>query len=276
MLSRTTDNIRTVPQNRRFRADEIVRHGGARSLIDFSMAWRLIVAAWCCCLATGCHDGPLYALKHVNPYFTMREWKRDRALGVTDHERRNELIKLTEVIGDMPAKEQAFWKGHLGRILRNDPSPEMRRLAVLAAGRIKDPAAIDLIERGLEDESLKVQMACCSALGQREEPRAVQLLAQTVGATTELDVKNSAIAALGNHRGRVPLESLRVVLNEQDPATLDLAMTSLRSVMGEDHGRDPKQWIAAIDNGDAPAGDVPGGGTEGDVRYADRDGTLRR
>lgn len=223
-------------------------------------------------LFTGCHDGPLYALKHTNPYFVLREWRRDRALGVTDQERRKELARLSEEIGDMPAKDQAFWKGHLGRIVNNDPSPEMRRLAMVAASRIDDASAIDLIESGLDDESLKVQMEACRSLGVRKEPRAAQLLASTVGTTTELDVKNSAIAALGSHKGTIPVESLRVVLDEQDPATLDLAMSSLKSVMGKDYGNDPKQWIAAID-ASAPVSTPDG---DSGIRFADREDETRR
>lgn len=229
-----------------------------------------------CVLAGGCHDGPLYALKTVNPYFALREWKRDRELGVTDHQRRLELESLAGQIGDMNAKDQAFWGGHLDRIMSNDPSPEMRRLTVMAASRMSDPVAMDLIEQGLDDENLKVQMEACRSLGKRPEPEAAQMLASTLGTTTELDVKNSAIEALGNHKGSIPTDALRVVLNGQDPATIDLAMSSLRGVMGKDLGNDPKQWIAAIDQQNTPAGeDLPDGESD-DVRFAEREGTNRR
>lgn len=265
MFCQTTDNVVQAASRCRQRRSRIL-------VASRQTALAMLLSG----LAAGCHDGPLYALKHVNPYFTMREWKRDRALGVTDHQRRRELIKLTEKIAEMPPKDQAFWKGHLGRIMENDPSAEMRRLAVLAASRIEDPAAIDLIEAGLGDESVKVQMASCSALGSRQEPRATQLLASTLGATTETDVKNSAIAALGNHQGQMSMESLRIVLDEQDPATIDLAMSSLRSVMGKDYGEDPQQWIAAIDAERSSPNVSPDGAEQGGIRFAERDDDSRR
>lgn len=232
----------------------------------FRVSWTATgcVFAVLCVFACGCHDGPLYGLKKVNPYYAMREWKRDRDLGVTDHERREELQKLADQIGDMDTKDQQFWGEHLDRIMNTDPSAEMRRLSVLAASRMKTPVAMQLIEQGLDDESLKVQMEACRSLGKRTEPEAAQMLASTLGTSTELDVKNSAIQALGNHKGSISIESLRLVLDGQDPATVNLAMTSLRDVMGKDYGGDPKEWIAAIDQRSAPDGDDK-------VRIADQD-----
>ena len=254
---------------------EIDRSSRCTMRRSFAFAKGCIVTTLCL-LACGCQDGPFYALKRVNPFFPMHEWKRDRDLGVTDHERRQELESLAGQIGDMNATDQAFWGTHLGRIMNNDPSPEMRRLSVLAASRMTDPGAMDLIEQGLDDANLKVQMEACRSLGKRPEPEAAQMLASTLGTTTEVDVKNSAIKALGNHKGSVPIDSLRVVLDGQDPATIDLAMSSLRGVMGKDLGNDPKQWIAAIDQQPTPEGnDQPAGGS-GDVRLAERDGTTRR
>lgn len=240
------------------------------------------VIAALCVLAGGCHDGPLYGLKQVNPYFAMREWKRDRELGVTDHERRAELQSLANQIGGMNATDQAFWATHLRRMIETDPSPEMRRLSIVAAARLKSPDAIALIERGLDDESTKVQMEACRSLGKRSEPEAAQLLASTLGTTPEGDVKNSAIAALGNHKGNIPVDSLRLVLEDQDPATTHLAMQSLKGVIGKDYGADPKQWIAAIDQqrvpneGAVPAPPTDPSGQSDPLRYAERDGTMMR
>ena len=233
-------------------------------------------------LSSGCHDGPLYALKQANPYYALREWKQDRDLGVTDHERREELLTLSRTIGGMSAGDQAFWASHLDRIMTHDPSAEMRRLAVVAAGRLKNPSAIALIEKGLDDQSVKVQMEACRSLGKREEPEAAQMLASTLGTTPENDVRNKAIEALGKHKGNIPLEALRIALDDTDPATLDLAMNSLRGVMGTDHGNDPKTWIAAIDaqtapvNSTAPQNPPLPGTAEDSIRFAGREENLKR
>ncbi|NND99738.1 MAG: HEAT repeat domain-containing protein [Pirellulaceae bacterium] len=201
---------------------------------------------------SGCHDGPLYALKHVNPYFTMKEWREDRAFGVTDHQRRNELLTLCEQIGDMPMERQTFWSGHLNKMIDNDPSPEMRRLAINAAGKLKTNTAVGLIEKGLKDDSIKVRMEACRALGRRSEPYAAQLLASTAGSETEQDVQHAAIAAMGSHKNQIATNSLRMALSDRNPATQSIAMQSLRSVTGKNYGNKPDAWLAALDKTPVP------------------------
>ncbi|MEM0925822.1 MAG: HEAT repeat domain-containing protein, partial [Planctomycetota bacterium] len=215
----------------------------------------------------GCQDGPLYALKAANPYFSLREWREDEKLGVTDHQRRKELLALAKQLGSMSPNDQLFWSKHLGRILENDPSPEMRRLAILAAAELDSAASVELIERGLGDENLKVKMEACRSLGKRSEPAAASLLAATLGSTQDADLRNSAIAALGNHEGGIPTDALRIALENQDPATLQLAMESLRGVTGQDLGDDPKLWIAALDQ------PVPSGDSDPAVRFAEGEGS---
>ncbi len=100
------------------------------------------------CAMSGCQDGPLYALKAANPYYSMREWKHDEAIGVTDHERRRQLALLADTIDDLPADKQTFWAGHLEKMIENDESPEMRRLAIRAAGRLKGQACAEHDRQG--------------------------------------------------------------------------------------------------------------------------------
>ena len=228
------------------------------------------LAAILLCCVCGCQDGPLYALKRANPYFTMREWKADRDIGVTDHERREQLHSLAGKIASMDGKDQQFWGTHLGRIVSNDPSPEMRRLAVLAASRTKTTNALEIIKKGLDDDSIKVQMEACHALGVRSEPEAAQLLAAKIGSTSELDVKHAAIAAIGKHPGDIPVGSLKIVLKDQNPATLNLAINSLKGVTGQDYGNDPKTWIAALDTSDpsAPPALPAPDGSSSPIRFA--------
>lgn len=210
---------------------------------------------------SGCQDGPLYALKVANPYFSMREWKRDEELGVTDHERRKQLTQLAETIDQLPADRQQFWAGHLKNMLENDESPEMRRLVVQAAGRLDDPAAIGLIEKGLDDASVKVRMEACKSLGMKSNEDATRLLVAALGTDTSEDVKHSAMAALSTHKNQIAIDSLSLALQDRNPATRDLAMESLRGATGKNYGDDPQVWIAAL-NG-TPTEESP-------VRFADR------
>ncbi|MCG8648373.1 MAG: HEAT repeat domain-containing protein [Pirellulales bacterium] len=209
------------------------------------------------CLFTGCQDGPLYALKTINPYYTLNEWKADEALGISDHQRRQQLAGLANSIGDLPAERQQFWSGQLTAMLENDPSPEMRRLAVLAARSIHSQQALAIIEKGLDDESMKVRMEACRALGHRPEEQAARLLAATVGTEANEDVKRSALEALANHQNQIAVDSLRLALSDRDPATRTIAVESLRGATGKNYGDDPDVWIAALEG--KPAEEVPAG-----------------
>ena len=156
----------------------------------------------------------------------------------------------------MPQNRQVFWSGHLNKILDTDPSSEMRRLAISAAGKLRTASALPLIEKGLDDESIKVRMEACRSLGRRREPHAAQLLAKTVGGESNQDVRHAAIAGLGKHKNRISMDSLGIALNDRNPATRDLAINSLRNVTGKDFGNNPERWIAALKRPSGPIQDA--------------------
>lgn len=210
----------------------------------------VLLAAGTTGLTTGCKDGPMYALKTINPYFTMRQWARDEEIGVTDHVRRKELMSLVKTMPNLPPERQQFWSTHLEQIFANDESPEMRRLAVVAAGKSSDPAMLKLIEKGLDDDVIKVRMESCRALGYRREEEATRLLAETIGKSQNKDVRHAAITALAEHPGQIAINSLKLALEDRDPATQSLVMGALRQNTGKDFGDDPETWIAGLDGKD--------------------------
>lgn len=197
--------------------------------------------------STGCQDGPLYALKVANPYFSLSEWKKDDAIGVTDHDRRKELTILVDTIGSMPAAKQQFWSAQLKKMIEHDRSPEMRRLAIRAAGNLNEVSAISLVKQGLEDDSVKVRMEACKSLGRRTGDDSAQALSSVAGSETNEDVRHAALNALASHKSPIAVNALRVALADRNPATRDLAMQSLKGATGKNYGDDPKIWIAALD-----------------------------
>ena len=226
-------------------------------VVRFTAAAALSVGAGVCLIAaTGCHDGPLYAIKAANPYFSLKQWREDESIGVTDHVRRRELQQLASQIGTMSADEQSRWTDHLKQIYANDASPEMRRLAIAAAADLRDTKlGGELIRQGLDDSVAKVRMEACRSLGKTAGDDAARLLVATLNTDADLDVRQSAIAALANHRGDISTGSLRRLLDEPDPATRALAMSTLRRTTGKPIGDDPAAWIAALDTPAAnPAG----------------------
>ncbi|QDV64534.1 HEAT repeat protein [Crateriforma conspicua] len=207
-------------------------------------------------IAPGCHDGPLYALKKVNPYFVMKEWRDDRQLGITDFERHQELQDVAGGIARMTADRQQYWLSELDKIYEHDPSAEMRRLAVVAAGRADEANGLDLLRKGLDDDDFKVRMEACRGLGKRGDEEAARLLATTVNADPDDDVRNSAIAALGRFQSPVAVDALRIALNDSDPSTQRLAVNSLRDATGKDFGDQPQEWIAALDAAGSDSADT--------------------
>ncbi len=222
----------------------------------------LLLGSLLCCVLCGCQDGPMYALKTVNPYYVINEWRADEAIGVSDHVRRKQLAKLAETIHTLPAERQTFWAGQLTAMLENDPSPEMRRLAVRAARKLDSASALPMIEKGLDDESMKVRMEACRSLGSRSGEEEARLLAATVGTESNVDVKQAAIKALGNHKSQIAVDSLQIALSDRNPATRSLAVDSLRGSTGKNYGDDPKVWIAALEGKQVVE--------ESPVRFADR------
>ena len=219
------------------------RPTSARHVIRSVLVCGLTVAS------TGCHDGPLYALKAANPFYSMHQWRKDEALGKTAYTRRAELSSLARSIASMPPEQQRQTQTEIKRILAEEESVEMRRLAVIAGGRLTDPvASLGILESGLGDAETKVRMEACRSLGQRGGAEAARLLASAVGTDTDIDVRHSALAALGSTPGEVATDVLRRTLEDRNPATRLTAISSLKRVTGQDLGNDPSVWIASLDN----------------------------
>jgi len=88
-----------------------------------------------------------------------------------------------------------------------NPNPAVRRQAALAAGRIGDPAAVDLLVPALGDTSPPVQAAAAFALGLLKDARALPVLLQRVRAAGVADQGAAeveavtAIAKIGGDEG---------------------------------------------------------------------------
>lgn len=214
-------------------------------------------------VASGCHDGPLYALKEVNPYFRHR-WNADESLGPSDHTRRAALESLCENIEAMPADEQQAWGDDLRLLLENDENPEMRRLAVQAAGAIPGDPGLQLVLKGIEDENMKVRQTACKALSQRSEPEAIAALAEAAGSDTNDDVRLTAVKYLGSSNHPQAISALRTAVQSTDPAFQSVAIASLRQVTGQDFGRSPEAWVAYLDGKPVPEDEAQ------ETRWAER------
>ena len=93
-------------------------------------------------------------------------------------------------------------------------NPAVRRQGALAAGRIGDPAAVDLLIPVLNDSALFVQAAAAFALGLLKDARAIPALLQTVRAVAPADQQApqleavTAIAKIGGDDGARALSEI--------------------------------------------------------------------
>jgi cyclophilin family peptidyl-prolyl cis-trans isomerase/HEAT repeat protein len=99
--------------------------------------------------------------------------------------------------------------------------PGVRRQAALAAGRIGDPAAVDLLVPALADTSMPVRAAAAFALGLLKDPRAVGPLLATVSGRSadQQDLPQlEAVTALAKIGGEAGAQALVGILEGASPA----------------------------------------------------------
>lgn len=219
--------------------------------------------------ASGCQDGPMFALKKANPYYSSYEWAADEAIGPTDATREAELRELAGSIATMDPEDQRRWLGDLAKIMKYDPSPHMRCQAVHAAARATVPEALSVLTTGVEDDHVKVRIASCSALGSRQEPEATRLLAESVNSETNKDVRLAAIKSLGSHEGPQATDALKLALQEPELAYQHASIASLRKITGRDVGNQPEAWVALLESPEGSSG-----GTDRSPSWSERLGNF--
>lgn len=208
-------------------------------------------------LAAGCHDGPLFALKAANPYFRT-QWAQDEKLGLTDNTRLDAIEQLANSMSSLSEKQQSEYVDDLEALLQHDRSPQSRYLVMRAATQMRGDAGIDLLAKGLKDESSKVRIGACQGLAKRKEPRASLVLASTAGGDSESSVRLAAVESLANHQGPHVVNALRTALQTKDPAFQLAAMESLKGVTGASVGNDAEAWVAYLDKGTTGPGKPKG------------------
>ncbi len=93
--------------------------GAMASYRGKASVWAGVLLAGLC---AGCVDGPFHTLSKINPVFRS-QWEKDRQLGPTFVDRRNELNKLEVNLASMDAVEQQKWLKNIQLLLEHDPVP---------------------------------------------------------------------------------------------------------------------------------------------------------
>jgi hypothetical protein len=193
----------------------------------------------------GCLDGPLFALKRMNPVY-RREWAKDSKLGPTYYERIEELRSLRTQIGSMPSEEQSTWMVHLDAIIEHDPSPEMRREAVLALGNVSSAESVTLLRKAVDDDSDKVRMAVCQSIANQDAASALPIIQKLLKDENVDGVQTEAVRALGSFNTTESKGMLAAVLQEKSPAMQYVATEALAQSTGMNYGGNVSKWKAYL------------------------------
>ena len=206
-----------------------------------------------CLLLVGCTDGWLHQMKSVNPYY-LREWEKDRQRGTTFSERVAEIRLLQSQLGRMQAVEHQEWAEKLQRIVRSDPSAEMRALAVQTLAEIPGPVTVAALNLASTDSSEKVRLAACEAWKAVGGDAARDMLLTMAGSGKESpSVRRAATAALGAFGNDAEVKStLASLLDDKSPALQYQAALSLKQVTGRDYGGDIQAWREFMQGQDVP------------------------
>jgi HEAT repeat protein len=200
-------------------------------------------------LSSGCTDGPFFAMTAMNPYY-RDQWKSDRNLGPTYEDRLTEVRLLQEQLTTYEPAEQQRWISDIDTIVRNDPSIEMRRQAILALRNVNVPESIAVLQKASTDESIKVRMAVATSLATLDSDEAVPLLSTLAKDDANTSVRAAAIRALGDHPTEPSFAILASVLDDLNAAIQLQSTLSLTKITGNrELGGDVPQWREFVSRG---------------------------
>ncbi|GAB5402266.1 MAG: HEAT repeat domain-containing protein [Aureliella sp.] len=196
----------------------------------------------CLATASGCVDGPLYAMKRVNPYYTS-QWKKDREYGPTYEDRKTELVYVQNRLPSMEPAEQAEWADRLATLAQKDVSAEMRAQAIKAIGKLDSPAVTQALNAASSDDVEKVRLAACAAWQQHGGSAAIDMLSSIAMRKDETtSVRQAAIASLAAVDDADAIDTLGRLIDDPSPAIQFQVAQSLGEITGEQHGGDFAAW----------------------------------
>ncbi len=196
----------------------------------------------CLATATGCVDGPLYAMKRINPYYTS-QWKKDREHGPTYDDRKNELLYVKDRLPHMPPAEQAEWAERLAVLAQKDVSAEMRAQTVKTIASLDSPSVTQALNAASSDDVEKVRLAACEAWKQHGGSAAIDMLSSIAMRKDETtSVRQAAIASLAELPEANAEDTLARLIDDPSPAIQFQVAQSLSDLTGQEYGGDIGAW----------------------------------
>lgn len=208
-------------------------------------------------LTAGCAGEPLWLdFLALNPS-VRRRWEEDESYAPTYYARRDELRRLRDAAPNMTPQQRSQLALQLTEVVRNDPSPLMRREAIITLGYLATPDAIPALQMALSDQDLDVRAAACAAWRRHGGPDAAAALANVVSQDGDLDVRIAAVKELQHFRGPAVMTALSAAIEDADPALQYRAVLSLQEVSDVSYGENVYAWREYLRGNQPPLPETP-------------------
>ncbi len=164
--------------------------------------------------------------------------------GPTADQKIKEINELGGLAADGTAARQEQISAKLAAHVRVEENANVRVRVMRAIANCRTPVAMSVLQAGMSDEDLDVQLAACEALGRIGGPQAVGLLGQVVAdRDADFDLRLAATKSLGKLNSPQAVYALGSALQEkEDPALQLRAARSLAKISGEDYGNNLVAW----------------------------------
>ncbi|MGI9455776.1 MAG: HEAT repeat domain-containing protein [Aeoliella sp.] len=194
----------------------------------------LLLAVVAHAILGGCHSAPwsmgLFAEHEKSTYRTAT--MRIDAI-------REFAARSTKV--DTP--EQREITNQLARQIQVEPDPLVREAIVASIAEFRTPLAMQVLEAGMQDSDVGVRGACCLALGRRGDASGVPLLARVIESESDVDVRLSAVDALGSIDSPESVAALAIALEDSNPAMQFAGVRSMQAISDREYGGDVASWL---------------------------------
>ena len=214
-----------------------------------SFQWIVLVAGVLLLpLQTGClhHQISMLNWNSLDPA-SYKAWADDEQYEVTWYQQSRQLKQLRDDVTEIPRQVQVKHAEALSEnIVAKADNMALQVELVRTLGVFDVPEAVPGLRLASESDYPEVRIAACRAWASQSSPERVGILLERVAADTDNDVRIAAMRGLGRCRStgdqqRIR-ESLRDVLDDEDPAIQYAAAESLEASSGLDLGGNIRLW----------------------------------
>jgi hypothetical protein len=152
-------------------------------------------------------------------------------------------LRRIEVINLSDSSNAAVHYNTFATILEKDPDYLVRAQAALALGKLKNPQAIPLLIKALEDTSQWVRLDAVTALSHTNDASAILPLCKVLKDDVSPDVRRSSARLLGEIGGEIAVPALIQSLDDKDQAVTEISYKALQKITGQKAlPKDGKAW----------------------------------